>query len=101
MRRQDGHRDVEEQAGETAERPAPAPALSPGSLAWASAVGNQAVARLASTQSVARAPVSDEEEESLEAEDAGGEPAPASEEAGPAEHEPEEPEGEEEEELSP
>ena len=53
MRHQDGNRDIEEQVGETSEPPAPAPAVAPGSLAWASAVGNQAVSRLASTQSVA------------------------------------------------
>jgi hypothetical protein len=46
MWRQDGHRDVEEQAARTEPQP-PAPAVVPGSLAWASAVGNQAVARYA------------------------------------------------------
>jgi hypothetical protein len=94
MRREDGNRDFEEQAGETVESPAPAPAVTPGSLAWASAVGNQAVARFASTQSVARESAAPEEDEAVEAEDAGEEPA--REEAAPADElGPEEPEEEE------
>jgi hypothetical protein len=40
--------------------PAPAPAVAPGSMAWASAVGNQAVQRLAREQSVAREPADEE-----------------------------------------
>jgi hypothetical protein len=95
MRRQDGHRDVDEQAVETAESPAPAPAVTPGSLAWASAVGNHAVARMASTQSVAREPVEEEEEEETEAPEPEAPDASAA--APPAGHENEEPEEEEEE----
>jgi hypothetical protein len=64
MWRQDGHREVEEQAARTEPQP-PAPAVVPGSLAWASAVGNQAVARHAA---LARQP-----EELEEVEDASEE----------------------------
>jgi hypothetical protein len=46
MWRQDGHREPEEQAAQ-AEPPVPAPPVVPGSLAWASAAGNHAVARYA------------------------------------------------------
>jgi hypothetical protein len=60
MWRQDGQREVDEQAAKAAdpEPPASAPAVAPGSLAWASAVGNNAVARYA--QGVARAPKPEE-----------------------------------------
>jgi len=51
----------------------PAPSVTPGSLQWASAVGNQAVQRLART-TVAREAVAEEEEEAE-----GGEAAPAAE----------------------
>src|SRR5215210_4702721 len=97
MEHRDGRRDHEEQVGETAEPPAPTPAVSPGSLAWASAVGNQAVARLASTQSVAREPAEEEEEAEEEVE------APAPEEAGAGAAAPagSEPPGEAEVEASP
>ena len=98
MRRQDGHRDVDDQSVETAEPPAPAPAVTPGSLAWASAVGNHAVARVASTQSVAREPVEEEEEEETEAPEPEA-PDAASAAASPG-HEDSEPEEEEEEELA-
>jgi hypothetical protein len=94
MRRQDGHRDVDEQAVETAEPPAPAPAVTPGSLAWASAVGNHAVARMASTRSVAREPVEEDEEETEAPEPEAPDASAA---APPPGHEADEPEEEEEE----
>jgi hypothetical protein len=53
---------VEEQAPEP-----PAPAVVPGSLEWASAVGNQAVARLAAEQEPA--PASEEEAAPAEGEE--------------------------------
>jgi hypothetical protein len=74
--RTDGRELVEEQA---AEPPAPAPAVVPGSLEWASAVGNQAVARLAAEQ--APAP---EEEAAAPAEGEEQQLAPEDEEAAAA-----------------
>ena len=49
--RPDGLESVEEVKSEP---PAPAPAVVPGSVEWASAVGNQAVARLAASQGAAQ-----------------------------------------------
>jgi hypothetical protein len=68
----DREKDEADVMGEAAP-PAPAPAVQPGSMEWASAVGNQAVQRLA-RQSVAREAVAEEEEEMDEE---GGEAAPA------------------------
>jgi hypothetical protein len=48
MWRHDADRDVaDESAARKPEPPPPAPAMMPGTLAWASAIGNQAVARMA------------------------------------------------------
>jgi hypothetical protein len=47
MWREDVDREVREESVTRADPPSPAPAVVPGSLAWASAVGNQAVARMA------------------------------------------------------
>jgi len=69
MKRENLRRD--ERESETTSPPAP-PAVVPGSLEWASAVGNQAVARLAAEQTQApeeeSAPV-EEEEQAPEEED--------------------------------
>jgi hypothetical protein len=69
-RRHDETTDVERPRREP--EPAVAPAPRAGSLAWASAVGNAAVARMAAQQRVAREAVVEEEEQEVEA----PEPAP-------------------------
>jgi hypothetical protein len=49
----DRRRDPEvERSGEERARPAPAPPLTAGTLGWASAVGNQAVARAAAARAM-------------------------------------------------
>jgi hypothetical protein len=60
--------DAELATREPEPEPEPAPALAPGSMAWASAVGNQAVQRLAREQSVAREPAVEDVEEAPEEE---------------------------------
>jgi hypothetical protein len=63
MWRQDPQRDAEhDSAVRTPEPPPPAPAVMPGTLDWASAVGNQAVARMAADHAA------ETEEEAAEAE---------------------------------
>lgn len=69
--RSDGRELVDEQAVES---PPVAPAVVPGSLEWASAVGNQAVARLAAEQEPAPVEAEEEpaeEEHAAEDEEAG------------------------------
>jgi hypothetical protein len=70
----DRKRDPEVERGEEQARPAaPAPPLQVGTLDWASAVGNQAVARAAASRAtLAREEVAEEEAPEAEAE-AGGE----------------------------
>jgi|SRR3954471_16134903 hypothetical protein len=70
----DRKRDPEAERGEEQARPAvPAPPLQPGTLGWASAVGNQAVARVAASRAaLAREEVAEEEAPEAEAQ-AGGE----------------------------
>jgi hypothetical protein len=62
--------DEREAVEETAAEP-PAPAVMPGTLEWASAVGNQAVAKLArQTEAVTEEePAPEEEEEQMASED--------------------------------
>jgi hypothetical protein len=85
-----GLEDLERQTEEPQPAP-PAPVQAPEQLAWASAVGNQAVQRLARSVAVARQPVGEEEQVPQEEEEPAaeaspeGEPAPAGEEELPEE----------------
>ncbi|HEY6889041.1 MAG TPA: hypothetical protein VI300_14715 [Solirubrobacter sp.] len=80
----DRRRDPEVQrSGEERARPAvaPAPPLTAGTLGWASAVGNQAVARAAASRAVV---ARDAEEPELEGEEAEAEAPEETEAEGPA-----------------
>jgi hypothetical protein len=80
LKRPDLRPDRLDSAEATTEEPsAPAPAVVPGSIEWASAVGNQAVARLAASRTVAREAAPEEEEQAPVEE-----PAPEDEEAAAA-----------------
>jgi hypothetical protein len=88
MTRENARLDDLERRTEEAQSPPPAPVQGPEQLAWASAVGNQAVQRLARSVTVARQP--EEEEQAPEEEPAAeaspeGEPEPAAEEELPEE----------------
>jgi hypothetical protein len=93
MTRENVGLDDLERREEEAQPAPPAPAHGPEQLAWASAVGNQAVQRLARSAAVARQPAEEEqvpaEEEQAEGASQEGEPEAAAEEELPEDKLPE------------